>query len=958
MVRKILMLALAASAAFSSAFAAAPGCTVAISPTKGTFTGNQIKPTVTRVVCGEDEITNFTVTYGENINAGDNAGSVFVTVKGNTDPIEKTFKIAKGNIEIKIDDAQKEKGTDDPEFTWHINDEENLEFNADTLKNLKKSLAKTIKLTREKGEDIVNSSNEPRTYQISLAEGVYDALVDEYKNYSIDYTTGNFSITKTKVVVAAKGCGKVYGEEDPKLEYTVNGNISEKDYTKLGKISVTRTSGENVGKYDIKVSVQYEETTDYIVETINSIFGITPATATVTVNDVEKTYGDATPEITYETKGLVGKDKLTTPTISCKKCQSNGLEPVGEYAVNLVFDESKNPNYNINVVSGLLTVTPRPITVTVKDAEKTYGDDDPTFELDVDDLVSDKEKLEGATITRAEGEDVGTYKVSVTFAKGSNSNYSMTVKSGTLTISAKAVTLTVDNVSKKFGEKDPELTYTVKTLVGKDALDGVTITREKGEDAGTYAITASVDKKLNPNYVVTVGDDGVFTIKPNDDKIVVTITGHVDTVEYDGKLKTVKGYDMECNSEAYSLDFVEYTGKAETSGTNAAKYLMGLSKDDFKNTSVNYPNVTFAVTDGYLYVKPRALVVTATSEKITYGEETPTEFTWTVDNLIEGDELDNIHVSLTKSTTGLLAAGEYELSFDKKSPTNKNYVVSEYVTGALKVEKRIVTVTVADTSKVYGQKDPETYRYETSGLLEGDELKGLIIAREAGENVLKTVETKEDSAYRISATFAEGTELNPNYLLKVKQGYFTIMPYTEPVKVIIIGNTITMKYTGEEITVEKSFDVIPYNDGSAENPLPAEYAYTKEFVAYTGTPTVSGTNKYLYPMNLDVSEFVNISPNFEHVSFILSGDGTLIINETGPVSIAAGKTVQKLGISTIGRAIQVSGSTVGSRYAVVDMQGRVVRKGVVGSANFEIQVPTSGVYMVRVGSSAKRVHIK
>ena len=953
MVKKFLLLALAASSVLSSAFAA-DACTIAISPTQGTFTGNQIKPVVTRVVCGEDEVTKFTVSYGKNINAGADAGSVLVTVNGSSTPIEKTFKIAKRSIEVIIDDAQKEKGTDDPEFTWHIDDEENIEINADSLSNLKKSLLKTIKLSREQGEDIVSAGGDPRTYPITLADGVYDALSENYPNYSIDYTEGTFSITKTKVTVVAKSYGKKYGEADPKkFEYTISGNITSADYDKLGAITLTREEGENAGNYMINVSVKNKETADYIVDVVGGVLVIQPASATITVDDVSKIYGDATPEYTYKVSGLVKGDALKNVTVSCAKCPTSGPENAGEYDISATVKKGSNPNYNVTTIGGTLTVTPKPITVSVKSAEKTYGDSDPKYELDVDGLVSAKEQLELATISRAKGEDVGTYKVSVSFAEGSNPNYTLSVKAGTLTIVPKDVTLNVTDVSKKFGEKDPALTYTVDGIVSfdgvEDVLKDVNLTRAKGEDAGSYAITASVVAKSNPNYVITT-TDGVFTIKPNDDKIVVTITGKVDTVVYDGKVKTVKGFDMECNNEAYSLDFVKYTGEAIATATDAGKTLMGISKDDFSNTSVNYPDVTFEVTDGYIVIKPRPVVVTAISDTITYGDETPSSFNWSADNLLGTDKLDNIHVSLTVNKSGLLDAGEYVIDFDQMKPTNPNYVVTEYVPGALTVNKKIVTVTVADASKVYGDPDPEKFDVETDGLLEGDELTGLIVAREAGEDV------RPDDPYRISATLASDATVNPNYTIKVKQGYFTITPYMEHIVIGIIGDEIRMPYTGDTITVHTSFDVIMLPSFN-EKPLSAEYAYSKEFVTYKGDSTVSGVNMYIYPMNLDATKFENISPNFGNVSFVFSSDGTLVI-EDPRTSIGASKAIQKFGLSTMGRSIQVNASKVGDKFAVLDMQGRVVRQGIVPSASFNIPVTNAGVYMVRVGAVAQRIRVK
>ena len=129
------------------------------------------------------------------------------------------------------------------------------------------------------------------------------------------------------------------------------------------------------------------------------------------------------------------------------------------------------------------------------------------------------------------------------------------ITDGNLTISPKPVALTVANASKTYGQKDPEFSYTAEGLVSVDGveekLNGVKVSREAGEDAGKYGIAAMVDADANPNYVVTK-NDGVLTINPDDTKIVVTIKGHKDTVEYNGKKQSVHGFDMTSNNDAYS----------------------------------------------------------------------------------------------------------------------------------------------------------------------------------------------------------------------------------------------------------------------------------------------------------------------------------------------------------------------------------------------------------------------
>ena len=973
MMKKIAILALAASAAFSNAFADGPNCTVNLSG-DFVFSGYQKKPEVKKVVCdgnpvyGESDfkvlVATDKITYGKNVNAGVDAGSVFITLPEG-DVIEEKFEIEKLDIEIKINSVEKEKGTVDPEFTAEMIPLENgVVLDSDTLSNLKTSLAKAIALERKnKGEEIADENGVPYKYEITLLKDatrdVAQELKTKFPNYKIMVGEKGFlTITKTKIHVVGQSYGKKYGDPDPKFEYVIDGHIDPADYGKLGKITLTRAEGEDVTQYGYRITVNLEktETEDYIIQAVDAVLYIEPAEITVTAEDKNKIYGNATPEFTYKVEGLVKGDELNDVDILCAECLSSGLEPVGEYEISVSVKAASNPNYKVTMKSGTFKVTPRAATVTLGSAEKTYGDKDPEFEYTVEGLV-EGESLKGVKIDRATGEKIGTYQVDGHFDESLNGNYKLTVKSGSLKITPKDVVLTADDVSKKFGEADPELTYSVEGLVTidgvEDKLSGVKLSREKGENAGSYAITATVDAKANPNYKVTVAEGGVLTIIANDDKIVVTIKGHSSTGVYNGKEQSVHGFDMSTNSTAFSLKFVEFKGDSVVKGTNAGKYEMGLSKDNFKNTSVNYPNVEFEVTDGSLEITPKSIVVSAVADSIEYGNETPADFKWTVDSLLTGDELDNIHVGISK--TGLLAAGEYVLDFDQKTPSNPNYVVTEFVPAVFKVKPRTVTVTIGDTSKVYGSPDPEQFNVKIEGLVEGDNLGEYTVAREPGENVLKKVGTDEDSSYRISATF---TAENPNYILKITQGHFKIKPYTEKITVAIFGKTVVMKYTGETITVPKSFDVAMMS--FEEKPLPDSLAYKQAFVFYKGDSTISGTMKYIYPMNLKLEDFVNISPNFENVNFVLSSDGTLIINDEGeiPTKLASVKVAADFRLSSIGRRIQVNGSTVGKSFAVVDMHGKTIRSGVVNSANFEVPVPSAGVYMVRVGRISQRVRVK
>ena len=62
-------------------------------------------------------------------------------------------------------------------------------------------------------------------------------------------------------------------------------------------------------------------------------------------------------------------------------------------------------------------------------------------------------------------------------------------------------------------------------------------------------------------------------------------------------------------------------------------------------------------------------------------------------------------------------------------------------------------------------------------------------------------------------------------------------------------------------------------------------------------------------------------------------------------------------VEVAGRTIQVAGAQ-GSQYALLDMQGRVIRRGAVDGANFSIPVSRGGNYLVRIGDRVRRVSVK
>ena len=121
--------------------------------------------------------------------------------------------------------------------------------------------------------------------------------------------------------------------------------------------------------------------------------------------------------------------------------------------------------------------------------------------------------------------------------------------------------------------------------------------------------------------------------------------------------------------------------------------------------------------------------------------------------------------------------------------------------------------------------------------------------------------------------------------------------------------------------------------------------------SYTGsTPTKKATNKYTY-------KFKGWNPAIAAVTKAATYQA--VFDSTKVTGIVEGR-LASLGLSVraVSRSIQISAAPKNSTYAILDMQGRVLLKGRVESANFNIAVPQAGSYLVRVGNATRKVQVK
>ena len=393
---------------------------------------------------------------------------------------------------------------------------------------------------------------------------------------------------------------------------------------------------------------------------------------------------------------------------------------VGVY-INTVFDgtakvEKDGVDVTDKVVvktrAGKLVITPKSIntqeiTVT-KPADSKYDGNEHRNKPTVKD--GEKVLVEDTDYTLYYSEDVinaGTVTVTITGAGNYTGSHNVEYQ-----ITKRNVTLTSATDSKVY-DKTPLTNSNI--AIGGDGfakLEGASyhVTGSQtnvGDSDNEFTYKLNDDTKAS-NYNIEV-KFGKLYITTQDGQVIVVITGHKKTYDYDGTEKTVDGYDVSITEgSTYAETDFTFNGNAEVKATEANTYPMGLKASDFTNNNTNYSSVMFVVNDGSLVINPKSIIPDGPNtpdEKKTGIEVTNPE-----DSIYDGlPHVNPLTVTDTKTKTDLEENKDYTLTYS--SDVINVGTVDVTVNGignyagefkkSYKITPREYTVTTESAKKVY-----------------------------------------------------------------------------------------------------------------------------------------------------------------------------------------------------------------------------------------------------------------
>jgi len=516
-----------------------------------------------------------------------------------------------------------------------------------------------------------------------------------------------------------------------------------------------------------------------------------------------KTYDQSTSAQTEVTlsNAIAGDAVSATATSNFTNAQAGIGKSVTIANITLTGADKDNYTLSVTQLSGIATISPKPITVTATAGQnKTYGSADPVFAYSSSGLITG-DSLTGA-LSRDAGETAGNY--ALTKGTLSNANYAITFIFANFTIKKAVVTgITFNNMSATYDKIFRSITITGTLPTGTT----VTYVGNTGISAGVYNATANISG--GQNYQ----DSTLYAI--------LTISARVVTLA-DFKAQN-KYYDKTTDVTLVHSGLINVVaGDTVTPSFSTNNFFTSVAAGTNIPVSVGTITLTGIDCDNYTIVQPtgikadilpRILVPSAMPANKTYDQSATTQTEVFLTNMIGGDVVTATATPYFENAQAGINKPATIANITLLGPDKDNYALSvTQLSGVATIFPKPIIVTAhSGQNKIYGSVDP-VLTYDAPGLFPGDTLIGAL-TRESGE----TADT-----YDITL----GTLVNANYSITFTANTFTIQKKTLTVSVTISGKPFDNTKTASISSVMLNGIV----EGDNVSPV-----YTNVIASFTGS---------------------------------------------------------------------------------------------------------------------------
>ncbi|EIU5459356.1 two-partner secretion system adhesin CdrA [Pseudomonas aeruginosa] len=574
-----------------------------------------------------------------------------------------------------------------------------------------------------------------------MREGAFNSFAEraQVEMFKTTTTAGDILSRQQTATLTANDATRVYGDVNPTLTATMSGINAIDAYVNSqfndlyqATASTTATQASNVGQYAITGNANGSEyfSQRYQLVRQDGRLTVTPAQLIVSADAKTKVYGDADPTLTYQVSGLKNSD--TAAGVLSGNLGRVAGENVGNYGILQGGLGLNTANYTLSYVGNDLRITPAQLNVIADAKTKVYGDLDPALTYQVSGLKRGDTAgavLNGGSLSRVAGENVGVYGINQGGLGLVSSNYTLNYQGNNLTITKALLNVIADAKTKVYGDADPSLTYQVSGLKNGDTagavLNGGSLSRVAGENVGVYGINQGGLGLVSANYDLSYQGNNL------------TITKALLNVIADAKTKVYGDADPALTYQVSGLKNGDTAGAvlnggglSRVAGENVGVY--GINQGDLALNSGNYD---LSYQGNNLTITKALLNVIADAKTKVYGDADPS-LTYQVSGLKNGDT-----AGAVLNGGGLVRVsgenvGNYAIQQGGLGLVSGNYDLA-YQGNNLTITKALLNVIADAKTKVYGDADP-SLTYQVSGLKNGDTAGSILtggLNRAAGENV-------------------------------------------------------------------------------------------------------------------------------------------------------------------------------------------------------------------------------
>lgn len=410
-------------------------------------------------------------------------------------------------------------------------------------------------------------------------------LTEEYNpDYMISYVAGKVIINYIELVVKAESATQIYGEAPTAIKFEVerkDGKIFDLEIN--GGLGFRMTLGAHspVGTYQITLGTLEQENPNFKFELDENgaTYVIVRRPLTIIPSDVPAVYGEPEKALGYTLGGEYGLADGDSLNITLSR--ETGTD-AGKYIISVSEGYTENnPDYDISVNTAIYTITPRPVTVALRDQSQEfnmsgiYTVDQTAYDLTEGTVIAGDDL--GVVIVKADGTAMGLYTLT---AYSLNPNYTMTYEEARFEIRKFAAVITVESAQIEMVYSGAS--YSIKAEVNSGAsvaysydYNGETLNANSFTEIGRYVVTLTAPETdfyyapepvtvyLTINKeVLTADNSGIDVIVNNDNGFAPEIELDLEKMDQDDKELNEVLSSNESVVRAFNISAVSESGEA------------------------------------------------------------------------------------------------------------------------------------------------------------------------------------------------------------------------------------------------------------------------------------------------------------------------------------------------------------------------------------------------------------